>query len=168
MELATQRIIYLVCTFLSSLFTIQTHSQDLFQTVDRRKLRFTYFICQVCSHLNPLLGIYYLTLITRSKGLEEEAQATMGHSDTIIFRPGLLAGVHLDMERFFILHFSSSFAHTLIHLPLRRKVTSLLSYVSNYVEIQVLEVSLIFFISPPCHCNSLVTYVYPIFLGFNI
>ena len=44
--------------------------------------------------------IYCLTLITRSKGLTEEALASIGYSDTIIFRPGLLAGVHRQEPRY--------------------------------------------------------------------
>ena len=53
-ELATQRIIYLSVLFFDTL-TIQTHSQGLSQTVNGRKLQFTYFVSQVCLHLNPLL-----------------------------------------------------------------------------------------------------------------
>ena len=102
MELATQRIIYLSVLFFDTL-TIQTHSQGLSQTVNGRKLQFTSFVSQVCSHLNhlnPLLRTYYLILITRSKGLTEEALASIGYSDTIIFRPGLLAGVHREEPRY--------------------------------------------------------------------
>jgi len=62
-------------------------------------------------------------LYARSKGLTEEALASMGYSDTIIFRPGLLAGVNRQETRYGEL--------------ILRKVTSLLSYVSNSVEIQV-------------------------------
>jgi len=62
-------------------------------------------------------------LYARSKGLTEEALASIGYSDTIIFRPGLLAGVNRPESRI---------AETMFG-----KVTQLLSYVSNSVQIQV-------------------------------
>jgi hypothetical protein len=84
----------------SSSLLLYTHPlTDLSQTVNGRKLQFTYFVSQVCSHPNPLLRIYYSTLI-RSKGLTEEALASIGYSDTIIFRPGLLAGVRRPEPRY--------------------------------------------------------------------
>jgi len=62
-------------------------------------------------------------LYPKSKGLTEEALASIGYSDTIIFRPGLLAGVRRPEPRYAEI--------------VMRKVTSLLSYVSNSFEIQV-------------------------------
>jgi len=62
-------------------------------------------------------------LYPRSKGLTEEALASIGYSDTIIFRPGLLAGVHRQEPRY---------AEAILG-----KLTSQLSYVSSSVEIQV-------------------------------
>jgi len=61
-------------------------------------------------------------LYPKSKGLTEEALASIGYSDIIIFRPGLLAGVDRGESRIGEAIFS--------------KVTKLLSYVSNSFEIQ--------------------------------
>ncbi|KAF8809520.1 hypothetical protein BYT27DRAFT_7187835 [Phlegmacium glaucopus] len=62
-------------------------------------------------------------LYPKSKGLTEEALASIGYSDTIIFRPGLLAGVNRPELR--------------IGETVFGKVTSLLSHFSNSLEIQI-------------------------------
>jgi len=62
-------------------------------------------------------------LYPKSKGLTEEALASIGYSDTLIFRPGFLAGTNRSETR--------------IKEILFTKITSLLSHVSNSFEIQV-------------------------------
>jgi oxidoreductase len=62
-------------------------------------------------------------LYSKSKGLTEEALASIGYSDTIIFRPGFLAGTNRPDSRVLETMFS--------------KVTHLLSYVSNSFQIQI-------------------------------
>ncbi|PPQ90052.1 hypothetical protein CVT25_006292 [Psilocybe cyanescens] len=62
-------------------------------------------------------------LYPKSKGLTEEGLASLGYSDTIIFRPGFLAGTnradHRVVETFF------------------GKITGALSYVTSAVEINI-------------------------------
>ncbi|KAH6915791.1 hypothetical protein BKA70DRAFT_1253780 [Coprinopsis sp. MPI-PUGE-AT-0042] len=62
-------------------------------------------------------------LYTKSKGLTEEGLAKLGYSDTIVFRPGYLAGTKRSESRPAEAIFGG--------------VTKLLSYVSNSVEIDV-------------------------------
>lgn len=64
-----------------------------------------------------------LFLYTRSKGQTEIGLAKLGYNDTVIFRPGLLAGVNRKDSR--------------IMEAIAGHVTGLLSHVSNSVEIQI-------------------------------
>ncbi|KIM44450.1 hypothetical protein M413DRAFT_442432 [Hebeloma cylindrosporum] len=62
-------------------------------------------------------------LYPRSKGLTEEGLARLGYADTIVFRPGFLAGTNREEART---------AETILG-----KVTSLLSHVTSSVEIDI-------------------------------
>ncbi|PPQ68313.1 hypothetical protein CVT26_006242 [Gymnopilus dilepis] len=62
-------------------------------------------------------------LYPRSKGLTEEGLASIGYSDTIIFRPGFLAGTNRADHR--------------LAESIFGKVTGALSYFSNSLEIKV-------------------------------
>ncbi|KAL0953982.1 hypothetical protein HGRIS_005141 [Hohenbuehelia grisea] len=62
-------------------------------------------------------------LYMRSKGLTEEGIAALGYNDTIIFRPGFLQGTHRPETR--------------LAERVAGCVTSMLSYVTDTVEIQI-------------------------------
>ncbi|KAF8159403.1 hypothetical protein B0H34DRAFT_782171 [Crassisporium funariophilum] len=62
-------------------------------------------------------------LYPKSKGLTEEGLAKIGYTDTIVFRPGFLAGTNRGEHR--------------LAESIFGKVTCLLSYVSASVEIQI-------------------------------
>lgn len=94
MELATQRIIYLSVLFFFPTIYNTTHLLTGPFSNSQRAQTPVHPFC-IPSLFSPKLSTHLLlNFVTRSKGLTEEALASIGYSDTIIFRPGLLAGVH--------------------------------------------------------------------------
>ena len=106
-----------------------------------------YFALMQSNSANPKSLATYV----RSKGLTEQALAEIGYSDTIIYRPGFLKGAERPDFRFLESVFSSvllldSFPCDILGLRLisgspffiaSRPVSSLLSYVSDNIEIDV-------------------------------